>query len=378
MANQTRQLQALLGEEGIGVEMVRVNSPYRPAWVGRIQGLRAIFRLAPYLVSLWKAAGKTQLFHVMANSGKSWHLFAAPAVWIAALRKVPVVVNYRGGEAKSFFTKSMRSVRSTLNRADKIIVPSPYLEQVFGKWGFQAQIVPNIIDLGRFAYTSDRGQTDTSRRPFPHILAARNLEQIYDIATAIRALRVVKDEFDAASMTIAGSGPERDTLQQLTDELDLSGAVTFLGEIGNDQMPELYHSADIVVNPSLADNMPISILEALASGTPVVSTNVGGVPHMVKDGETALLVPPRDASAMAAAILRVTRDPDLAKRLAEAGRQCAHQFTWSKIRESLFAIYEELIRREIVGNFRSDESLRATPVTAGPLTVGQDDDQDRA
>src|SRR5438105_3759702 len=105
MANQTRQLKELLESENIGVEVVQVNPPYRPAWIERIPVLRAFFRLAPYLVSLWRAAGRAQVFHIMANSGWSWHLFAAPAVWIAKLRKRRSIVNYRGGEAETFFKK---------------------------------------------------------------------------------------------------------------------------------------------------------------------------------------------------------------------------------------------------------------------------------
>src|SRR6266567_4483278 len=82
MANQTRQLTELLRAENMHAEVVQVNAPYRPAWIGHIRVLRALFRLLPYLVRLWRSAGDAQLFHVMANSGWAWHLSAAPAVWI--------------------------------------------------------------------------------------------------------------------------------------------------------------------------------------------------------------------------------------------------------------------------------------------------------
>ena len=91
MANQTRQLAELLGSEGLRVEVVQVNPPYRPAWVGAVWGVRAFFRLVPYLLALWRTLGRVQLAHVMANSGWAWHLFAAPAILIAQMRKVPVV-----------------------------------------------------------------------------------------------------------------------------------------------------------------------------------------------------------------------------------------------------------------------------------------------
>ena len=102
MANQTRQLANLLKQEGAEVEIVQVNAPYRPQWIGKVKGVRALFRLIPYLLRMWRVAGQVQLFHVMANSGWAWHLFAAPAVWIGWLRRKPVIINYRGGEAASF------------------------------------------------------------------------------------------------------------------------------------------------------------------------------------------------------------------------------------------------------------------------------------
>jgi hypothetical protein len=108
MANQTRQLAELLGAEGIQVEVVQVNPPYWPAWVGHVRGIRALCRLLPYLVRLWRALGRVDLAHVMANSGWAWHLFAAPAILVARVRKVPAVVNYRGGDADRFFAASSR------------------------------------------------------------------------------------------------------------------------------------------------------------------------------------------------------------------------------------------------------------------------------
>ena len=99
MANQTQQLAELLRSEGLAVSLLQTNAAYRPQWVSGLPFTRALFRLIPYLYELWQLAGRTDLIHIMANSGWSWHLFAAPAVWIAKLRKVPVVVNYRGGEA---------------------------------------------------------------------------------------------------------------------------------------------------------------------------------------------------------------------------------------------------------------------------------------
>ncbi len=91
MANQTRQLAELLIGEGVTVRTIQTQPPYRPAWIGTIPGLRAGWRLLPYLYALWRGCRGAQVVHIMANSGWSWHLFAAPAVWIAKLRGAVVI-----------------------------------------------------------------------------------------------------------------------------------------------------------------------------------------------------------------------------------------------------------------------------------------------
>jgi glycosyltransferase involved in cell wall biosynthesis len=340
MANQTLQLASLLRDEGVEVETVQVNAPYRPAWAARLKGVRALFRLLPYLAELWRVAGRVQLFHVMANSGWSWHLFAAPAIWIARLRGKPVVINYRGGEADDFLQKSLTAVRPSLARASAVIVPSGFLEAVFGKYGFATQVVPNIINLDRFSVASA-----TAPAAGPRLLVARNLEAIYDNATALHAFAIVRAAQPQASLVIAGSGPLRAELEQLALQLGVREAVTFTGRVDNHGMATLYRNADAMLNCSLVDNMPNSVLESLACGVPVISTNVGGVPYLVEDGKTALLVPPQSPQLMAAAILRLWTEPKLAASLRQAGLQQVQQYTWTNVRPRLLGVYRSLVRQ---------------------------------
>ena len=345
MANQTLQLAKLLREEGAEVELIQVNRPYCPPWVGRLKGIRAAFRLLPYLVHLWRSAAKVRLFHVMANSGWSWHLFAAPAIWIAKIRGIPVIVNYRGGEADVFFDKAFAWIKPSLRRADAIIVPSGFLEAVFGKRDFSTSIVPNIIDLSRFQ--PEIGFGLSWKADFPQIIVTRNLEPIYDNATALRAFDIVKKTFPSAALILAGSGPERQALEKLAARLDMTDAVTFTGRVDNEGMAALYRRADVMVNPSLADNMPISVLEALASGVPVVSTDVGGVPYLVEHGKTALLVPAQDPVAMADAILALLNEPGRARQIREAGLAAVQQYTWPSVRDRLLRIYGQVLEKNI-------------------------------
>ena len=343
MANQTLQLARLLREEGATVELIQVNRPYHPHWIGRLKGIRAGFRLFPYLAHLWSSASRVQLFHVMANSGWSWHLFATPAISVARIRNIPVIINYRGGEADVFFNKAFFWVKPSLHRADAIIVPSGFLEAVFGKRGFPTSIVPNIIDLSRFG-TATR-PAPLPKAEFPHIIVTRNLEPIYDNATALRAFAIIKQAFPAAKFTLAGSGPERQMLEELACRLGLADVVTFTGRVDNEGMAALYQSADIMINPSLVDNMPISLLEALASSVPVVSTDVGGVPFMVEHEKTALLVPPQNPEAMANAVLALLNDPAKAAQLSKAGVEAVQHYTWPNVRDRLLHVYKQALKK---------------------------------
>ena len=148
--------------------------------------------------------------------------------------------------------------------------------------------------------------------------------------------------FPAARMTVAGSGPELDNLVALSRELGVAAQVTFAGRLDNDRIAELYRTADLFLNASVVDNMPISILEALASGVPVVSTDVGGIPFLVDNEKTALLVPPRDPHAMAHALVGLLNDPAKAARLVAAGRESVQQYTWHNVRGRLFDVYSAL------------------------------------
>lgn len=334
MANQCRQLVRLLQDEGLAVELVRTNAPYRPAWVGQIPMLRAGFRLLPYLLALWRAAGRNTVFHIFANSGWAWHLFAAPAVAIARARGVRIVINYRGGNADPFLASTPKYVRRMLAEADALVTPSGFLRDVFAKYGLAASIVPNIIDLTRFSPDTRRLEPGA-----PHLIVTRNLEPIYNIPTAIRAFAQVRAVHPRARLTVAGSGPELAACEQLAAELGVKEVVRFAGRIDNDQIGALYASADIALNPSTVDNMPISILEAYASGVPVVSTDVGGIPYIASHEQSALLVPPRQPEAMAAAVLRLLADSELAYRLAHAGLEQARRYAWAVVREQWLAVY---------------------------------------
>lgn len=341
MANQTRQLKALLQQDGAIVELVAVNAPYRPAFAGRIVGLRALFRLVPYIVNLYKAVGKAQVVHVMANSGWSWHLFAAPAIWISYLRRTPVIVNYRGGHAETFFAKSWRKVQFSLRHASAVLVPSMFLQDVFTCYKQPCAIVPNILDHTLF-YPAQEPKPEPVLAP--HFIVTRNLEAIYDVSTAIKAFELIYQLYPNATLTIAGTGPLLAQLQQQVQQCGLEQAVCFTGRLDSTQMAKLYRSADMMLNSSLVDNSPNSVIEAMACGVPVISTNVGGIPQLVTDKTDALLTEPGDYQAMFNHAQQLLTSPALRQHLVQNGLRNSNRFHWQIVGRQLARHYHLAIR----------------------------------
>lgn len=339
MANQTEKLAELLRSEGLAVGIIQTNAPYQPAWVGGIPVLRALFRLLGYWATLRRElTPEVQLLHIMANSGWSWHLFAVPAILIARQRHIPVVLNYRGGYADSFFAKSWDKVSWSLRKCAVIVVPSTFLQQVFNRYGMEAVIVPNVLDTSLFVPQTDKQLNAQA----PHLIVTRNLEQIYDVATVIRAFAKVQQQVPQARLTIAGTGPELSALQSLVHELHLND-VAFCGRLTPSEMAALYQSADVMLNGSLVDNTPNSLIEAMASAVPIVSTNSGGIPQLVTDGIDALLVEPQQPEQMAEQILKLLQQPQFAHELCQAGLANVARFSWPRVWALLQQQYLQLL-----------------------------------
>lgn len=339
MAVLTQQLGQLLEQDGLAVRIVQVNAPYRPSWVSKLRGVRALFRLIPYLASLWREIGRAQLVHLMANSGWSWRLYAVPAIAISRWRGVPVVVNYHGGEADEFLRTAAASVRQQLSGVQALLVPSNFLVDVFGRHGIAARVLPNVVDLSRFRADA----TSRSHSARPHLIVARNLEFVYGADIAIKAFARIARALPQARLTLAGSGPARAELESLARDLDVGDRVFFSGRLDRDQMSALFREADLLLNPSRADNQPVALLEAMAGGVPIVATAVGGVPYMLENGRTAILVPAEDSQALADAALTLLRDPGRASVLALAAHAELKCHEWTEVRRVLFNEYEQAL-----------------------------------
>lgn len=338
MANQTKKLAEFLRSEKITVDIIRTNPDYKPAFVTKLPVIRALFRLLTYIITLIKRLKHTDVIHIMANSGWSWHLFTAPAIVIGRMYNKPVIVNYRGGYASEFFSKSWSWVHLTLKNVQAIVVPSIFLQEVFQQYHKSAIVIPNVLD--KTLFYQDKAIKINDK---PHFIVTRNLEAIYDVATTIRAFALIVKAFPNATLSIAGTGPEKQALTALITRLQLNESIHFTGRLAPKEMAKLYQQADVMLNASTVDNTPNSIIEALACGTPVVSTNAGGIPKLVTHQYDALLVNIADHQKMAALAIDIIKEMPLQQSLISNGLNTIEKFYWSNVWLKLKACYDESI-----------------------------------
>ncbi|MBI2188547.1 MAG: glycosyltransferase family 4 protein [Acidobacteria bacterium] len=312
--------------------------PPRPlARLRRVRYVRTIVTQLTYWPLLLRELRRADVVHVFSAAYTSFLLAPLPAVIAARLLGRPVVLNYHSGEAPDHLRRSRLARRVLRREVDLNVVPSAFLRDVFASFGIVATVVTNTIDLSRFAYRV--------RDPLrPHLLSTRNFEPIYNVACVLRAFARVQAARPDARLTLVGSGSEEAALGALAASLALRH-VTFAGRVPPSEIARYYAEADIYVQSPAIDNMPLSVLEAFASGLPVVSTRVGGVPSMLTDGVHGLLAPPDDDAAIADCVLRLLASPAEARRLAAAARETCARCEWPIAREGWLVAYESVLNR---------------------------------
>jgi glycosyltransferase involved in cell wall biosynthesis len=329
-----RLLDAWQDDRKVKASLVPVNPvpPLPFAAALRVKYLRTIVTQLLYWPLLFRELRQADVVHVFSASYASFLLAPLPAVLIAKLFGRPVVFNYHSGEAPDHLRRSALARHVMRNWVDLNVVPSAFLRHVLQGFGISARVVPNTIDLDQFAYRV--------RDPLrPRLLCTRNFENIYNVACVLRAFARVQARHPHATLTLVGGGSQEKSLRALALRLELRN-VTFTGSVPPTEISRHYAEADVFVQAPRIDNMPLSVLEAFASGLPVVSTDVGGVPYILTHGVTGLLAPDDDDEAIAAGVLRLVESPSYARRLAAAAHASCSAYTWSVAREGWLTAYE--------------------------------------
>lgn len=304
------------------------------AWAEGIPGLRTILREPIYFWHLWRGLEGIDVAHIFSASYWSFLLAPAPAWLFARLRAAKTLINYRSGEARDHLRR-FRSGKFVLSRTDQIVTPSGYLVDVFGEFGLKATVVPNLVDLSQFHYRE--------RKPLrPHLVCTRGFSTYYCIDVVVRAFADVKKVYPDARLDLVGGGPLENDIRKLVADLKLA-EVNFTGVASRQTIGKYYDDADIFINASYLDNMPVSIIEAFGAGTPVVTTSPESIPYLVEHERTGLLSAVGDEKALAANVIRLLREPALASGLAQSAHEESRKYTWGTVREQWVGVYRGLL-----------------------------------
>ena len=302
-------------------------------------GLRGASRMLGFAAQL--RSRKPAVFH----AHLTWALACKFGLAAAVLARVPAVVATEQTSMDFRLTRPTYLQQRALGAGvGRFIAVSReverHLEEKFGWHAPKVVVIPNAIDPARFRLASDPQlraalSRDGSR---PIVLATARLAAQKGLGYLLDAV----SELPAIQLVIAGDGPDLGDLEAQAQRLALGDRVDFLGH--RDDVAELLACADVVALPSLYEGLPLSVLEAMAAGKPVVATAIGGTDEAIVDGETGVLVEPRDAAALAEALDGLISDPARAARLGAAGRRHVEEnFASAQMVERVMHVYDELL-----------------------------------
>jgi glycosyltransferase involved in cell wall biosynthesis len=358
-ASHAPEVAEFLRSRGHEVEVVTTApaapapEPYPVHWISRAQSVFLRYVRGALLVGRTARGadvvystgmyGRTRVGSLLARVPSVVKLTGDPAYERAfryGLTREPIEEFQRSRDLRIAWLKVVRDL--TLWGAHRYVIPSASLGALAGEWhlvdGDRIVVLPNPISVPQL------GDREGLRRRHgfdgPTLVFAGRLSLQKSLDVALRAVAAV----DGVALVLAGDGPERSRLDAVVADLGLGGRVRFFGAQPRETVLELLAAADAEVLSSGWENFPHSLIEGLAVGTPVISTDVGGVGEIVTDGLNGLLVPPDDPEVFAAAIRRFFADDELRARLRAAAPGSVTRFAPEPLYARLEAMLEEAAR----------------------------------
>ena len=256
---------------------------------------------------------------------------------ISKIFKIKYITILHGGDLPNRVKKSPLMSNIVFSNSYINISPSKYLYKYFSQNNYSCKYIPNFIKIEEYPFL---------KRSIckPKILWVRSLHKIYNPEMAIRVLSIVSEKYPDAELCMVG--PEKDeSLKEclkIAKKLTIDKKLKFTGLLSQKQWIALSKDYDIFINTTNKDNMPVSVIEALALGFPIVSTNVGGLSFLLNDKNDALLVNKNDFQAMAKNIIKIINDSYLSEILSINARKKAEEFGWENISNKWIKLFDNV------------------------------------
>lgn len=291
-------------------------------------------RIRDMVSTIWQKRNQYEIAQVDVYSGNAF-FWAEAACWTLRQAGKPYVLTLHGGSLPEFSSKWPHRVRRLLNSAAAVTCPSPFMIEKLRNFRNDLVLIPNSIEVSSFPFVH-------RENPKPNLIWLRAIHDVYNPELAPKVVDSLRKIFPDVHLKMGG--PVKDIasfskLKNTAKDLDVEDRIEICGTISRPNIGSFLNQGDIFLNTTHVDNTPVSLLEAMACGLCVVSTDVGGIPYLLKDGHDALLVPSNDAQAMSEAVVRLLQQQELASKISKNARMTAQKFDWSEILprwESLF------------------------------------------
>jgi N-acetyl-alpha-D-glucosaminyl L-malate synthase BshA len=253
----------------------------------------------------------------------------------------PYVVYGRGSDVYLPWRFKNSISKPILKNADAVIALTEDMKKEIQKiCNRNVFVIPNGIDLKRFENLSKedlRSKLEIKEEKI--IMFVGTLRPVKGVRYLIEAMKIITDKSKNSRLFIVGDGEERGYLENLVRNLNLEKYVKFVGKVPNEEVPEYMAASDVFVLPSLSEGFGIVNLEAMASGLPIVATNVRGLPEIIKDGENGFLVEPKNPEQIAGRVLLLLENDELRERISKDNKQEIRKYSWKSVVEKLEKVY---------------------------------------
>ena len=294
------------------------------------------------LIYLWKAYFFFRKLTKEKKYDLSHSFFTIPCGFISLLlkwqHKIPYVISLRGSDVPGYserfsflygFIKPL--VRIIWKNSGAVIANSKGLRELALKTNPAQEIgvIYNGIDINQFSRDLV-SSTETKSREFK-ILCVTRITPRKGVRYLVEAFKKLSEKSDSISLQVIGDGDEKKELEKLAEELKISDKVDFAGLIQHEKLPPYFSSSDVFVLPSLNEGMSNSMLEALASGLPLVATDTGGTKELLEDGQNGFIIKMKDSGDLASKLETLLKDENLRKKMGEESRKKAQNMSWEKV-----------------------------------------------
>jgi glycosyltransferase involved in cell wall biosynthesis len=300
-----------------------------------------LLRLFDMLLTILIKRKNYQIAEVDVFSGPSFLWAELSALLIRVLNK-PLILTLHGGNLPELAKRNPNRVKRVLASANTVVAPSAYLQKQLCQYREDIHVLPNPVNISDYTF-----RLRTS--PAPNLVWVRAFHEIYNPSLAPKMLHELLKNWPKAHLTMVGPDKGDGSLKRMLElavSLGVRDHITITGGVPSDEIPKFLQEGDIFINTTHIDNTPVSMIEAMACGLCIISTNVGGISYLVEDEKEALLVPPDNPSAMAKTIERLLSNNRISESISLNARLKAENFNWPKIANQWNTLLIELIEHE--------------------------------